>query len=86
MIEIIEHGAYYEEPSQPVSYRCKCCHCSCIFSFDITDTDIDYFVHDMSGRSPRIIDCPECGKTNRSHYWGRIDQIRSMIIESSNSL
>ena len=73
MIKIIEHGAFYEEPAPPVFYKCKCYFCNCIFSFNTDNTEIDYTMLDIFGKHQRIIDCPECGKTNRSYFWERID-------------
>ena len=69
MIQVVSHGIFHEDPLPPKTYKCKCWFCSCIFSFDTNDAIFDYQLTDMSGNHPLTIECPECGRMNRSHYW-----------------
>ena len=72
MIDIISHGSFYKEPLQPISYKCKCYFCGCIFTFNTDDIDVDHALCDMEGKRPRKVNCPECEVENRSFHWERI--------------
>lgn len=57
MIRIIKSGSYAQR------YIKKCYYCSCEFDYQFSDTYLDDL--DFSGHDMRLVDCPECLRSNR---------------------